>query len=150
MIKYVKGDLFTTKADVIVHGCNCLHTMGAGVAAIVKRDYPEAYQADRKFSKFGDPDKLGSYTKWSGPHVLYNNQIITIVNLYTQFFHDAALKPFDYTAFVKGFKKVLEDFPDAAIALPKIGAGLAGGDWKVIAAIINVLSDEKEILVYEL
>ena len=36
MINYVDGDLIKLakvgKFDVIVHGCNCLSTMGAGIA----------------------------------------------------------------------------------------------------------------------
>ena len=36
MINYVDGDLIKlakeAKFDVIVHGCNCLSTMGAGIA----------------------------------------------------------------------------------------------------------------------
>ncbi len=150
MIKYVKGDLFTTKADVIVHGCNCFHKMGAGVAAIVKREYPGAYQADKDFGRRGDITKLGEYSWWHGAHNLYISQWLTIVNLYTQYLHDAELKPFDYTAFVKGLKSVLQDYPDATIAMPKIGAGLAGGDWSVISAIIEAISGDREIWVYEL
>ena len=67
-----------------------------------------------------------------------------------QYLHDAELKPFDYTAFVKGLKSVLQDYPDATIAMPKIGAGLAGGDWSVISAIIEAISGDREIWVYEL
>jgi len=32
--------------DVIIHGCNCFNTMGAGIAKLIKSRWPEAYQAD--------------------------------------------------------------------------------------------------------
>jgi hypothetical protein len=34
--------------------------------------------------------------------------------------------------------------------MPKIGAGLAGGDWEKIEEIINSVFDKRDIFVYEL
>ena len=48
--------------DVVIHGCNCFNTTGAGVAKQIKLQYPEAYQADKLTIK-GDKGKLGSYTQ---------------------------------------------------------------------------------------
>jgi hypothetical protein len=39
---------------------------------------------------------------------------------------------------------------DDVLAFPLIGAGLAGGDWSVIAAIIERVFDDREVLVYRL
>ena len=35
--------------DVIIQGCNCFHTMGAGIAKYIKQDFPEAFAADKQF-----------------------------------------------------------------------------------------------------
>lgn len=39
---------------------------------------------------------------------------------------------------------------DEKIGLPKIGAGLGGGDWAVIEEIINNVFDGYDVTVYEI
>lgn len=150
MIKYINGDLFTFEGDIIVHGCNCFKVMGAGVAKRVHELYPGAYATDLWFGEYGDKNKLGTYSTWFGQHEFKKTQNIRIINLYTQFEPNPKLKPFDYDAFKVGFKKVLEDFPTQSIAMPKIGSGLAGGDWNIIESIINEISGTREIIIYYL
>ena len=48
MVRIIEGNLFETKADIICHQCNCQGVMGSGVAAEVKRRYPEVFKAYRK------------------------------------------------------------------------------------------------------
>jgi len=73
-MKYAKGDLLKMaeegKFDVIVHGCNCFNTMGAGIARQIARRFPEAYAADCE-TIASDISKLGTfsfhkYPKWKG------------------------------------------------------------------------------------
>lgn len=49
-VKTVTGNLIQLaqqgRFDVIIHGCNCMHTMGAGIALQIKRTFPDAYNAD--------------------------------------------------------------------------------------------------------
>jgi hypothetical protein len=44
-MKTVYGDLvklaIAGNFDVIVHGCNCYHTMGAGIAKQIKKNYQQ-------------------------------------------------------------------------------------------------------------
>lgn len=42
MVRYVKGDLFTTDCDLIAHGCNCRGGYGSGVAYTMAKLYPKA------------------------------------------------------------------------------------------------------------
>ena len=53
----IKGDLikFALEGnfDIIVHGCNCFHNMGGGIAKQIKQVFPAAYLEDKK-SRFGD------------------------------------------------------------------------------------------------
>ena len=148
MIKYIKGDLFLGKEDIIVHGCNCFCTFGAGIAYQLKKLYPEAFQIDQQTIK-GDRLKLGTYTQWNGKHYLYPERNIIIINAYTQYYYaNEGLKPFDYQAFLIILDKLKENFKDKTIAMPKIGAGLAGGDWKIIEKMINDVFEEKEIIIY--
>ena len=47
-------------------------------------------------------------------------------------------------------EKVNENFKGKVICIPKIGAGLAGGDFKKIKKIINEVTPDVEIDVYYL
>ena len=41
-IEFISGDLLNPiKEDAIAHGCNCLGTMGAGIAKEIKNRWPE-------------------------------------------------------------------------------------------------------------
>lgn len=66
---------------MIVHGCNCFCTMGAGIAKTIKQVFPTAYQADLATAS-GDRATLGTY---SIAQVDRAGQKLTIVNAYTQY-----------------------------------------------------------------
>jgi O-acetyl-ADP-ribose deacetylase (regulator of RNase III) len=132
----IKGDLIQLalegEFDVIIHGCNCFCTMGAGIAKQIKSTFPEAYQADLQTEK-GNQSKLGdiSWTK-----VETSKGELIIVNGYTQFHWKGNGRKVDYDAVRAVFQKVKQQFSGFRIAYPAIGAGLAGGDWAIISAII--------------
>jgi O-acetyl-ADP-ribose deacetylase (regulator of RNase III) len=133
MLREAHGDLIQMalagQFDVIVHGCNCFCTMGAGIAKQVKATLPAAYEADRQTSQ-GDRSKLGTYSsaKVDG---------LTIINAYTQYHWRGSGQKADYYAIRSCLAKIAADFPNARIGLPQIGAGLAGGDWETILQIIR-------------
>ena len=49
------------EVDIILHGCNCFNTMGAGIAAQIASNFPDAKLADDETLR-GDAGKLGTYT----------------------------------------------------------------------------------------
>ena len=136
-MRTIEGDLILLALeghfDVIVHGCNCFCTMGAGVARAVQDEFPEAYAADLVTIK-GDRNKLGDY---SYATVKRNDQQITIINGYTQFHYQGDSVLVDYDAVARLFKKIKQHCSGKRIGYPKIGAGLAGGDWERISRIID-------------
>ena len=118
--------------DVIIHGCNCFNTMGAGIAKQIKSSFPEAYQADLKTKK-GDRNKLGTYTKAT---INNNDQQLTIVNAYTQYYYGHGKDLFEYDAFSKILKQIKAEFSGQKIGLPLIGCGYAGGNKQEVLKII--------------
>lgn len=136
-MKQVTGDLLVLakegKFDVIVHGCNCFCTMGAGIAKLIKIEFPEAYAADLK-TKSGDAKKLGSY---SVAKIHRDGVNFLIVNAYTQFDWRGRGVKANYEAIRSAFARIRENFPSSRIAYPLIGAGLARGDWEEISRIID-------------
>lgn len=147
-MKIVYGDIISLatagRLDVIVHGCNCHCTMGAGVAGAIKAAFPEAYDADRK-TEGGCRAKLGTISVAS---VVRGARHITIVNGYTQFDWRGNGVKADYDAIHSVMNQVKYHFTGRRIGYPRIGAGLAGGNWNVISKIIDeALQGEDHTLV---
>jgi O-acetyl-ADP-ribose deacetylase (regulator of RNase III) len=130
--------------DVIVHGCNCFCQMGAGIAKTIKQVFPAAYQADLA-TVAGDQTKLGTY---SVAQVDVPGRELVIINAYTQYqWRGAGLKA-DYEAIRRVFQRVKRAYAGRRIGYPALGAGLAGGDWAIIAAIIEEeLAGEEHVFV---
>lgn len=133
----ISGDLIQLaidgQFDVIVHGCNCQCQMGKGIALSIKREFPEAYAADCETVK-GDAKKLGTV---SVAKVERHGRVFYIANGYTQYHWRGVGVKAEYEAIRAVMKSVRSAFQGKRIGYPKIGAGLAGGDWEVIRAIIN-------------
>lgn len=136
-MKTIHGDLIQLalegEFDVMVHGCNCFCTMGAGLAKTIKQKFPKAYQADLATDK-GAKSKLGTI---SSAAVRTPKGTLIVVNGYTQFHWKGKGRKADYDAIRAVFKAIKTSFPSLRIGYPAIGAGLAGGDWDTIAAIIE-------------
>lgn len=128
LLKLAQAGLF----DVIIHGCNCKRTMGGGIALQIKRTFPAAYAADRATSE--TRDKLGTYTS---ANLAIDDRTLTVVNAYTQFDYGGSAMHVDYDALRDVFALIKRDFTGKRIGYPRIGAGLAGGDWDIIKAIIS-------------
>lgn len=132
-MKTVKGDLIKLaqegKFDVIVHGCNCFCTMGAGIARQVASNFPDAYKADKE-TAIGDRSKLGTIS-------ISTEHGVGVVNAYTQFDFGGRGPNVDYDAVRSCFRQIKKMFSGCRIGYPDIGAGLAGGNWSVISEIID-------------
>jgi len=156
MLTYKKGDVLNSGERIVVHGCNCKNTMGAGIAKQIRKQCPKAYAADQA-TLWGDKTKLGTFT-WATEV----NDLI-VFNAYTQYNYTRTEVDVDYEAlekaidsicqFVNGESNIWRLFPEhTIIAMPKIGCGLAGGDWKIVSEILERVSEKNnvEIRVYEL
>lgn len=137
-MKIVKGDLINMaidgKFDVIIHGCNCFNTMEAGIAATIRAVFPKAWDIDQRTKK-GDISKLGEYT---AAKILYGKFTFYVVNAYTQFgYNNKNGIDLSYVALKKVLRKIAKNYDGLKIGYPKIGCGLAGGDWKRVSAIID-------------
>lgn len=136
-MKTIEGDLIDLAKkghfDVIVHGCNCFNTMGAGIAKNIKASFPSAYEADLMTEK-SDKSKLGTITT---ANVLIAERKLTIVNAYTQYHWKGRGDKVHYEGLKSCFETIADQFHDCRIGYPMIGAGLAGGDWSRISKIID-------------
>lgn len=133
----VQGDLIQLtldgQFDVIIHGCNCYCEMDKGIAKFISETFPEAFDADKETEK-GSREKLGTITF---AEVERDGKQIIIVNGYTQHHWRGKGVLVEYDAVRGVMKAVKERFSGKRIGYPKIGAGLAKGDWDLISQIID-------------
>lgn len=133
----IKGnvfDAFLYPNSCVVHGCNAQGVMGSGVARIVRNDFPAAYyEYVRKYEETGL--KLGEVI----PAQVLPGRFI--LNAITQEFYGAPPTVYvSYHAVRVAFgivRKFSEENGIETINYPMIGAGLGGGDWGKISAIID-------------
>ena len=113
--KELDGDLITLalegKFDVIAHGCNCLCTMGAGIAPRIAK----AFGADKfplENTKFrGAMNKLGMIDFKFVP--TNNSKKVAVINAYTQYglgsnHIGGTREPLDYEALRLCLRKIQE------------------------------------------
>lgn len=125
------------QVDIIVHGCNCFNVMGAGIAAQIAQQFPDAKLADDETVR-GDAGKLGTYTIGMGGRLV-------ILNAYTQYSTSKNGEDvFEYTAFERVLTKIAHRFGKWRIGLPMIGMGLAGGDKVRILTMMEEFSRKVE------
>ena len=155
-IIYKVGDITRAEEPFIVHGANAQGAMGSGVAKALMDRYPtvrEHYLVQHKASKKEGKPFLGTI------HIGHSDTDRVIYNLITQEFYGYDGKLYaSYEAIEQCMKALDESMRciwDATgqkphVAMPKIGAGLAGGDWDVISAIIKRASKHFQPVVYTL
>lgn len=149
IVTTIKGDLLDLFEkdcfDAIVHGCNCYHTMGAGVAGQIAAKYPQAFAMD-KITPYGSKDKLGSWSYFNTPHG-------GIINAYTQHLPGKEIAAFLYIHIRNIFTKLnesgLANERGGYIGIPMIGSGIAGGNWNTIKGIIDEVTPKIDIIVVE-
>ena len=132
MITYYNGDIFTAPINILIHSCNCFHTMGSGIAKDIKLKYQRAYEVDCMTVK-GSRAKLGQFS------VAMSNkdQPFHILNCYTQHRSGRDKVYVEYDKFHECMenvnmwvKKMNVKIITPVIGCPyKISSVNAGGDW---------------------
>lgn len=142
--QYVKGNIVEVfkSGNDIAHGCNCFCMMGAGVALQLAEAYPPIRLID-SVTKSGAYEKLGDLT-----YATHKNEVNICYNLYTQYSPGADV---NYGAIFNSFKYLNQIRKNSARSLyiPRIGSGIAGGDWKLIEKLINLATPSINIIVVD-
>lgn len=160
MLTYRTGDATQpegTDPRVLVHVCNDQGHWGAGFVLALSRRFEGPEAAYRTWSKAqvdgGEPFELGRV------QFMEVQPSFWVANLIGQ--HDIArqkrptrVPPVRYPAIREGLSRVraFTQVHQASVHMPRIGAGLAGGDWTVIERIIQEeLADQGvPVTVYDL
>jgi O-acetyl-ADP-ribose deacetylase (regulator of RNase III) len=155
-ITYIKGDVRNPLSygnKILIHCCNDIGAFGAGVAEAIKQKWPIVRE---EYLKWVDgkltykPFKLGQVQ-----FVKVENNLI-VANMIGQhgIGHKNGIAPIRYDAIDECLKNVSDIALKykASIHAPKFGAGLAGGDWVRIEALVikNLCEKNIDVCVYEL
>jgi O-acetyl-ADP-ribose deacetylase (regulator of RNase III) len=134
-INYVIGDATQPQGEgkkIICHICNDIGAWGAGfVLAISKRwSYPEQFYRARQGYPLGHADIL---------KVEDDIYVANMIGQHRTGFDKDGNPPIRYTSVADALfsvNKVAEEM-GATLHMPRIGCGLAGGEWSVIEAILK-------------
>lgn len=144
-IDYRIGDMFKGGHDYIAHGCNAQGVMGSGVAKVVYDSYHYAYTAyhntyDEEGLTLGNVVVAEPVER----QCISEPVLPTIFNCITQNNYGTDQRYANYGAIQKcinGINAYMVNkcglMVEPEVAFPMIGAGLAGGDWNIIAGIIE-------------
>ncbi|HUV85042.1 MAG TPA: hypothetical protein VMV86_04985 [Methanosarcinales archaeon] len=150
-IKYANGDVTNPKSDgrkLIIHCCNDIGVMGAGVALALANKWPKVKTEYRQWHRSNKGFKLGNVQ-----YVKVKPDIV-VVNMIGQkdIRSKGGVAPIRYGAIGKCLEKVgrAAILNKATVHAPKFGSGLAGGSWTKIEEIIiaKLCSIDVDVTVY--
>jgi len=146
MIHLVHGDatLAPERPGILVHVVNDIGAWGKGFVLAVSSRWPHvktAYRTGWHGRKLGDVQFVEA------------EEGLVVANLFGQrgIQGRRSRPPVRYGAIRKGLARVaIRARADGAhVHMPRIGCGLAGGDWDVVLGIIEEEMDSVEVMVYE-
>lgn len=146
-LKVVEGDLIKMaldgEFDVVAHGCNGFHVMGAGIAPQMNAiSGGKLLEADKE-TPWGDINKLG--TTSSTIRKLKGGVDLHLFNLYTQFTFGGHGVQVHWESVTDAILEMILSFDtptEMRFGIPLIGCGLAGGNER---DFFEFVPDMKEI-----
>jgi O-acetyl-ADP-ribose deacetylase (regulator of RNase III) len=143
MINYRMGDLFESNAQTLVNTVNCVGVMGKGVALAFKKRFPAMFEDYKEKCHAGEvePGKLS----------LYNNFEPWILNFPTKRHWKARSRIEHIELGLVELADKYEQWGITSIAMPALGCGHGGLDWKDVKALIEKYLSVLpiDIIVYE-
>lgn len=138
-INYVVGDATRPVGDgqkIIAHGCNNVGAWGAGFTGALSSRWRDPEIEYREAFSLGGRLRLGDV------QLVVVESDIDVANLVTQsgLISSQNPHPFSYEGFelaLKHLRCLIENENNVSIHMPRIGAGLGGGDWPKIESIIE-------------
>lgn len=139
MIKYIKGDLLETDAQLVLHQVNLQGVMGGGLALSIARRYPNVELVYRTFEykELGQVVVARAGNKYIGNCFSQNEDFTTN--------YEALKECLDKVI------KIMNKFDIKTVAIPyKYGCGIASGDWNIVESIFKEKFKNYDLLIYQL
>ena len=148
MIEYKTGDILAEDAEALVNTVNCVGVMGRGIALQFKNAFPENFEA------YADACKRDELHP--GRMFVFETRQLTspqyIINFPTKRHWRGKSRIEDIEVGLKALADVIRETPIRSIAIPPLGSGLGGLDWKAVRPLIErALSsiEDVQIVVFE-
>ena len=155
-MKYINDNLLDAfdRGDVkyIAHQCNCFASLykgkAKGIANSIMKRYPEAADVDGYLLE--GYARLGKVMDWWHPDGAKRG-----FNLYAQYRYGNATKTkelyTDYEALHQCLIILTDMLGDECdshpriVGIPRIGCGLAGGDWDIVSSILKSVEEQHDV-----
>ena len=148
MIEYKTGDILSEQAEALVNAINCVGAMGRGIALQFKRAFPDnfkAYAARCKQEKM-QPGKVFVFETDELFHPRY------IINFPTKRHWKGKSRMEDIESGLASLAMEIRSHHIRSIAIPPLGSGLGGLNWREVRARLVSALDEFEnvrIVIFE-
>lgn len=140
MLSYLKGDLLSSPAQVLVNTVNTVGVMGKGIALQFKNRYPKMFASYQNICEKNQLD-IGKLYLWKSAEKW--------VLLFPTKKHWRNPSKIDYIE--KGLKKFVDNYERIgieSIAFPKLGCGNGNLDWELVRPIMEKYLKPLPINVY--
>jgi O-acetyl-ADP-ribose deacetylase (regulator of RNase III) len=148
MIEFRTGDILQADAEALVNTVNCVGFMGRGIALAFKEAYPENFKAYERACKQGDVQPGRMFVVSTGQ--LTNPR--WIINFPTKRHWRGKSRMEDIDGGLEALVEVVREHGIKSIAIPPLGCGLGGLDWRDVRPLIEKafapISDV-ETIIYE-
>ena len=148
MIRFARGDILDAEAEALVNTVNCVGIMGRGVALQFKKQFPENFKAYATACKRGEVQP--------GRMFVFDSEQLTlpryVINFPTKRDWRSKSRIEDIRSGLKSLIKEVRARGIRSIAIPPLGSGLGGLDWRAVRPLIADAMSELpnvEVLIYE-
>lgn len=147
MISYTQGDLLKDESEAIVNTVNCVGVMGRGIALQFRNAFPENYKAYAKACKQELVQPGQMFVTETGEFTPRYT-----VNFPTKRHWRGKSRVEDVESGLEALVELVREKQIRSIAIPPLGSGLGGLDWKEVKPLIESAFAEMEdvnVVIYE-
>lgn len=147
-MRFVQGNLLNAETDTLVNTVNTVGVMGKGIALMFKERFPKNYEAYVAACERGEV-QIGKMFVTSNDEL---NGPRWIINFPTKKHWRQPTKLEWVEAGLVALKSVIIEKGISSIAIPPLGCGNGGLDWKVVRPLIETMLGDLQlvdIVVYE-
>ena len=132
MLEYCKGNLLEAKVEALVNPVNCVGVMGKGLALAFKQAYPDNFYYYKMACSLGEV-KVGQMFITANNSFLYPFYIINFPT--KEHWKDPSKIEYVKDGLV-ALTKDIHRLQIKSIAIPALGCGLGGLEWKEVESLI--------------
>jgi O-acetyl-ADP-ribose deacetylase (regulator of RNase III) len=133
MMQTMRGNIVTMHTEAVVNTVNCEGYMGKGIALQFKKAYPDNYEAYKKACNVSTVQPGRMFVFETGTLVKPKY----IINFPTKRHWRGSSRLDDIAAGLKALAREVRERGITSIAVPPLGCGLGGLDWKTVRPMIE-------------